>query len=138
MTFGWMTSGVTETLDRRGGRVNHTIQRELGILIAEELNDPRLSPMTSVTHVDVNRDLSIAKVYVTVLGADAEREDSLEALRSATTRLQMLVSQRIEIRKMPRLTFILDDQLQTGADMDQLIDKVIAEDSRRHSDRHNS
>ncbi|HAG55344.1 MAG TPA: 30S ribosome-binding factor RbfA [Dehalococcoidia bacterium] len=125
-------------MDRRGGRVNHTIQRELGILIAEELNDPRLSPMTSVTHVDVNRDLSIAKVYVTVLGADAEREDSLEALRSATTRLQMLISQRIEIRKMPRLTFILDDQLQTGADMDQLIDKVIAEDSRRHSDRHNS
>lgn len=125
-------------MDRRGGRVNHTIQRELGILIAEELNDPRLSPMTSVTHVDVNRDLSIAKVYVTVLGADTEREDSLEALRSATTRLQMLISQRIEIRKMPRLTFILDDQLQTGADMDQLIDKVIAEDSRRHSDRHNS
>ncbi|HIN15196.1 MAG TPA: 30S ribosome-binding factor RbfA [Dehalococcoidia bacterium] len=125
-------------MDRRGGRGNHTIQRELGILIAEELNDPRLSPMTSVTHVDVNRDLSIAKVYVTVLGADAEREDSLEALRSATTRLQMLISQRIEIRKMPRLTFILDDQLQTGADMDQLIDKVIAEDSRRHSDRHNS
>ena len=125
-------------MDRRGGRVNHTIQRELGILIAEELNDPRLSPMTSVTYVDVNRDLSIAKVYVTVLGADAEREDSLEALRSATTRLQMLISQRIEIRKMPRLTFILDDQLQTGADMDQLIDKVIAEDSRRHSDRHNS
>ena len=125
-------------MDRRGGRVNHTIQRELGILIAEELNDPRLSPMTSVTHVDVNRDLSIAKVYVTVLGADAEREDSLEALRSATTRLQMLISQRIEIRKMPRLTFILDDQLQTGADMNQLIDKVIAEDSRRHSDRHNS
>lgn len=125
-------------MDRRGGRVNHTIQRELGILIAEELNDPRLSPMTSVTHVDVNRDLSIAKVYVTVLGADAEREDSLEALRSATTRLQMLISQRIEIRKMPRLTFILDDQLQTGADMEQLIDKVIAEDSRRHSDRHNS
>ena len=125
-------------MDRRGGRVNPTIQRELGILIAEELNDPRLSPMTSVTHVDVNRDLSIAKVYMTVLGADAEREDSLEALRSATTRLQMLISQRIEIRKMPRLTFILDDQLQTGADMDQLIDKVIAEDSRRHSDRHNS
>ena len=125
-------------MDRRGGRVNHTIQRELGILIAEELNDPRLSPMTSVTHVDVNRDLSIAKVYVTVLGADAEREDSLRALRAATTRLQIVISQRIEIRKMPRLTFILDDQLQTGADMEQLIDKVIAEDSRRHSDRHNS
>jgi ribosome-binding factor A len=94
--------------------------------------------MTSVTQVEVNRDLSIAKTYVTVLGTDEERENSLEALRSAATRLQMLISQRIEIRKMPRLTFILDDQLQTGADMDQLIDKAIAEDSRRHSDRHNS
>jgi len=125
-------------LDRRGGRVNHTIRRELGTLISEELNDPRLSPMTSVTQVEVNRDLSIAKTYVTVLGTDEERENSLEALRSAATRLQMLISQRIEIRKMPRLTFILDDQLQTGADMDQLIDKAIAEDSRRHSDRHNS
>jgi len=125
-------------LDRRGGRVNHTIQRELGTLISEELNDPRLSPMTSVTQVEVNRDLSIAKAYITVLGTDEERENSLEALRSAATRLQMLISQRIEIRKMPRLTFILDDQLQTGADMDQLIDKAIAEDSRRHSDRHNS
>ena len=124
-------------MNRRGGRVNHTIRRELGTLI-EDLNDPRLSPLTSVTLVDVNRDLSIAKVYVTVLGTDEERELSLEALRSAATRLQMLVSQQIEIRKMPRLTFILDDQLQTGADMNKLIDRAIAEDSRRHADRHSS
>lgn len=123
-------------MDRRGGRVNHTIRRELGSLI-EELNDPRLSVMTSVTSVDVNRDLSIAKVYVTVLGTEEEQELSLEALRSAAIRLQMLVSKRIEIRKMPRLTFILDDQLQSGADMNQLIDQAIAEDSRRHADRHN-
>ena len=123
-------------MDRRGGRVNHTIRRELGSLI-EELSDPRLAVMTSVTSVDVNRDLSIAKVYVTVLGTEEEQELSLEALRSSAIRLQMLVSKRIEIRKMPRLTFILDDQLQSGADMNQLIDQAIAEDSRRHADRHN-
>ncbi len=94
--------------------------------------------MTSVTHVDVNRDLSIAKVYVTILGTDEERELSLRALRSAATHMQITISHRIEIRKMPRLTFILDDQLQTGADMNQLIDQAIAEDSRRHSDRRGS
>ena len=125
-------------MNRRGGRVNHTIRRELGTLISEELNDPRLSAMTSVTHVDVNRDLSIARVYITVLGTEEERELSLKALRSAATRLQITISHRIEIQKMPRLTFIIDDQLQTGADMDQLIDKTIAEDSRRYSDRHSS
>ena len=121
-------------MDRRGERVNHTIQRELGNLI-EELSDPRLSPMTSVTSVDVNRDLSIARVYVSVFGTEEERELSLEALRSAATRLRIEISQQIVIRKMPKLTFIMDDTMQTGADMDQLIDQAIAEDSRRHSDR---
>ncbi|MDG0867794.1 30S ribosome-binding factor RbfA [Candidatus Lucifugimonas marina] len=122
---------------RRGGRVNHTIQRELGSLI-EELSDPRLSPMTSVTSVDVNRDLSMAKVHVSVLGTEQEREDTLEALRSAATRLRMELSQRIVIRKMPRLSFYSDDTMQTGADMDQLIDRVMSEDSRRFADRDGS
>jgi ribosome-binding factor A len=123
--------------ERRGGRVNHTIQRELGALI-EELSDPRLSPMTSVTGVEVNRDLSMAKVFVSVLGTDEERESTLEALRSAATRLRMDISQRIVIRKMPRLSFFSDDTMQTGADMDQLIDRVLGEDSRRHADRDGS
>ena len=123
--------------DRRGGRVNHTIQRELGVLI-EELSDPRLSPMTRVTGVEVNRDLSMAKVHVSVLGTEEEREDTLAALRSAATRLRMEISSRIVIRKMPRLSFFIDDTMQSGADMDQLIDQVLSEDSRRHADRDGS
>jgi len=121
-------------LTRRGERVNHTIQRELGVLI-EGLNDPRLSPVISVTAVEVNRDLSVAKVYVSVLGTDMERSDAIDGLRSAANRLRMEVSNRIVIRTMPKLSFFPDDTLQTGADIDQLIDRVIAQDSRRHSDR---
>ena len=121
-------------MTRRGERVNHTIQKELGVLI-EGLNDPRLSPVISVTAVEVNRDLSIAKVYVSVLGSDIERSDAIDALRSAASRLRMEVSKRIVIRTMPKLSFFSDDTLQTGADVDQLIDRVIAQDSRRHSDR---
>ena len=126
--------GVLEALSRRGERINLTIQRELGLLISGELNDPRLSPMTSVTRVHVNRDLSIAKVFVSVLGDDEQRELSLKALRSAATHLRMGISQRIVIRKMPRLSFVLDGQLEAGADMDRLIDQVIASDRRRHAD----
>ena len=121
-------------MTRRGERVNHTIQRELGVLI-EGLNDPRLSKVISVTAVEVNRDLSVAKVYVSVLGTDMDRSDAIEGLRSAANRLRMEVSKRIVIRTMPRLSFFSDDTLQTGADIDQLIDRVIAQDSRRHSDR---
>ncbi|MQF82210.1 MAG: 30S ribosome-binding factor RbfA [SAR202 cluster bacterium] len=121
-------------MTRRGERVNHTIQRELGVLI-EGLNDPRLSKVISVTAVEVNRDLSVAKVYVSVLGTDMDRSDAIDGLRSAANRLRMEVSKRIVIRTMPKLSFFSDDTLQTGADIDQLIDQVIAQDSRRHSDR---
>ena len=121
-------------MTRRGERVNHTIQRELGVLI-EGLNDPRLSPVISVTAVDVNRDLTVAKIYVSVLGTDEQRSDAIDGLRSAASRLRMEVSNRIVIRTMPKLSFFSDDTLQTGADIDQLIDRVIAQDSRRHSDR---
>ena len=121
-------------MTRRGERVNHTIQRELGVLI-EGLNDPRLSPVISVTAVEVNRDLSVAKVYVSLLGTDIERSDAIDGLRSAANRLRMEVSNRIVIRTMPKLSFFSDDTLKTGADIDQLIDRVIAQDSRRHSDR---
>ncbi|KAA1294556.1 MAG: 30S ribosome-binding factor RbfA [SAR202 cluster bacterium] len=121
-------------MTRRGERVNHTIQRELGVLI-EGLNDPRLSKVISVTAVEVNRDLSVAKVYVSVLGTDMDRSDAIDGLRSAANRLRMEVSKRIVIRTMPKLSFFSDDTLQTGADIDQLIDRVIAQDSRRHSDR---
>jgi ribosome-binding factor A len=123
--------------ERRGGRINHTIQRELGPLI-EGLSDPRLSSMTSVTSVDVNRDLSVAKVYVSIFGTEEERASALEALRSAATRLRMAISQRIEIRTMPKLSFYADLTMQTGADMEQLIDRVMGEDSRRYSDRDGS
>ena len=125
-------------MDPKGERVNHTIQRELGILITDELSDPRLSPMTSVTGVDVNRDLSIAKVYISVLGTDEEKGQSIEALRSAASRLRTEIAQRIRIRKMPRLSFILDNQMQSGADMEALIDQVMSEDSRRYTDRQDS
>ncbi len=121
-------------MTRRGERVNHTIQRELGVLI-EGLNDPSLSKVISVTAVEVNRDLSVAKVYVSVLGADMDRSDAIDGLRSAANRLRMEISKRIVIRTMPKLSFFSDDTLQTGADIDQLIDRVIAQDSRRHSDR---
>ena len=121
-------------MTRRVERVNHTIQKELGVLI-EGLSDPRLSPVISVTAVEVNRDLSVAKVYVSVLGSDIERSNVIDALRSAASRLRMEVSKRIVIRTMPKLSFFSDDTLQTGADVDQLIDRVIAQDSRRHSDR---
>ena len=64
-------------------RVNALLREEIGSVLAGELNDPRISPMASVTRVETSRDLSFARVYVSVLGTDQEKADTMQALAAA-------------------------------------------------------
>ncbi len=109
-------------------RVNFTLRRELGNLVATEVNDPRLSELTSITDVDCSPDLGTARVYVSVLGDDQNRTSSIEALQSAAGRLQKLLKRRVRMRRTPALTFMSDTRIEDGADMLALIDKVKRED----------
>ncbi|MEX0762743.1 MAG: 30S ribosome-binding factor RbfA [Dehalococcoidia bacterium] len=118
-------------MSRRTERVNFTLRRELGALISEELNDPRLAQITSVTHVDVSPDLKTARVYISVLGDDAEKAASMEALESAAGLLRNALRDRIRIRYTPSLRFLPDTTIEAGAEMLALIDQVADEDRRR-------
>jgi ribosome-binding factor A len=118
-------------LSRRTERVNFTLRRELGALISEELNDPRLAQITSVTRVDVSPDLKTARVYISVLGDDAEKLASMEALESAAGLLRNALRDRVRIRYTPSLRFLPDTTIEAGAEMLALIDKVADEDRRR-------
>ena len=112
-------------------RVNVTLRRELGALITEELKDPRLSPMTSITQVRCSPDLREATVYVSVLGEEKEREDALKALESAAGMLRNSLGDRVRMRYIPRLRFVSDKHLADAAEMLALIDRVVAEDRER-------
>jgi ribosome-binding factor A len=112
----------------RTRRVSEQIQRELAELIRGEIKDPRLG-MVSVTGAEVSRDLAYAKVYVTILADDSRVEESLRVLNRASGFLRQRLGQRMIIRVVPQLRFILDRSLERGARMSSLIDEAVKSDS---------
>ena len=110
----------------RSDRLASQIHRELSALIRNELKDPRLH-QPSILDVQVTRDLSLAKVFFSVLDPEHSAE-SQQALNHAAGFLQRELGKVIKSRSTPRLSFIFDDTDIRGRSMDELIDSVIAKD----------
>ena len=113
----------------RTRRVGEQLQRELAGLIREELKDPRLG-MVSVSAVQVSRDLSHAKVYVSVLGTEEQAVASIAVLKHAAGYLRHKLGKQLHIRVIPELHFFHDRSLEEGARMGALINRAIASDRR--------
>ncbi|WP_168122210.1 30S ribosome-binding factor RbfA [Paenibacillus sp. HB172176] len=107
----------------RVGRVSEQIKKELSQIIQTELKDPRLGFIT-VTGVETTSDLSQAKVYLSVLGSDEQREDSLKALDSATGFLRSELGKRMKLRHTPVLVFKFDSSIEYGSRIESLIDDL--------------
>jgi ribosome-binding factor A len=116
----------------RSERLASQIQRELARLIQTDLKDPRLS-MPSILEVQVSKDLSHARVYFSVLDAEAAA-DSLEALHSASGYLQREIGKTLKSRVTPRLNFVYDDTNIRGRQMSDLIDSALASDRNKAGD----
>jgi ribosome-binding factor A len=111
----------------RTRRVGEQIQRELADLIRNEIKDPRVG-MVSVTAVIVTRDLSHAKVYVSVLGNAEQTDASVKVLGNAAGFLRHKLGKILHIRVIPELRFYLDRSLEEGSRMGALINEAIASD----------
>jgi ribosome-binding factor A len=101
-------------------RVNEAIREILGDAIATELKDPRIGFVT-VTDVDTSPDLRAARVYVSVLGSEEERESSLEGLRSSHGVLQKKIATGMRMKRTPTLTFEYDDTAERGDRITRLL-----------------
>ena len=109
----------------RSERVGDEIRRVLADLIQHEIKDPRLPPMVSVISVEASRDLSHAKVYISILGDEKDKENGILALRSAAGYLRREVASRIRLRVAPELHLIFDDSIERGIRLTKLIDDVM-------------
>lgn len=116
----------------RARRIAELLQRELATLISRELNDPRLG-MPTVTAVDLSRDLSNAKVFVTALGTDDAVADTLKALNCAAGFLRRCLGKRLDMRSTPKLHFQIDTSVKRGAELSNLIDQAVAFDNKTRS-----
>ncbi|HQT00955.1 MAG: ribosome-binding factor A [Hydrogenophilales bacterium 16-64-46] len=113
----------------RARRIADQIQRELPELIRQEVKDPRVGMLT-ITEVDVNRDMEFAKVYFTTLGGETEHAACLQGLQRASGFLRSQLSHRMQLRVVPKLTFVYDRSVEHGMALTQLIETAIAEDAR--------
>jgi len=101
-------------------RVNEAIREILADAIATELKDPRIGFVT-VTDVDTSPDLRAARVYVSVLGSEAERESSLAGLRSSHGVLQRKIATGMRMKRTPTLTFEYDETAERGDRITRLL-----------------
>jgi ribosome-binding factor A len=108
-------------------RVNEAIREVVGEHIAGDLKDPRIAFVT-VTAVETSPDLSHARVYVSVMGTTAERDDTLTALQAAHGFLQARVGEELRMKRTPRLAFVHDDSIQRGMRISELIDREVGEE----------
>jgi ribosome-binding factor A len=117
----------------RTRRVGEQVQRELAAMIRDEIKDPRLG-LVSVTAVMVSRDLSHAKVFVSVLGDAEQTAASVRVLKNAAGFLRHRLGKILHIRVIPELRFYLDRSLEEGARMGALINAAIASDKGNADD----
>ena len=102
-------------------RVNEAVREVLSARIAEGLNDPRIGFVT-LTSVETSPDLRHARVYVSVLGDESERADTLAALDSAHGLLQQAIARELRMKRTPTLRFVFDESIERGMRISELLD----------------
>jgi len=108
----------------RPERVAERIKREAADILESQIRDPRVTGMVSVTDVEVTQDLSYARIYVSVLASSTPVDDVLRVLQSAAPFVRRQLAPRLELREVPQIRFLLDDSIERGARVDELLRKI--------------
>lgn len=109
---------------RRMERVNGLLREEIAGLLASQVNDPRLKGLITVTQVRTASDLRSARVYVSVMGNDAIRQEALEGIQSSASYLRRELRNRVSLRYVPFMTFVLDDAMVEADRLMKIIDDL--------------
>ena len=110
----------------RPERVAQRIKREAADILETTLRDPRLSGMMSITDVEVTHDLSMARVYVSILKEGEARDQAMEALASAAGFVRRQLAPRLGLREVPELRFVLDTSIEQGARVEEILRRLAA------------
>ena len=110
-------------------RVNNLIRREISELLQRQVKDPRLGGFVAVTEVSTSPDLRYAKVFVSFMGSEDERQETLRGLEAATGFFRNKLSRNLRLRRIPELSFHWDDSIERGAHLLHLIDEVSADNA---------
>jgi ribosome-binding factor A len=111
----------------RGSRINEEVKKELSNIIRNDLKDPRISAMVSITNVSVTKDLRYAKVYVSIFGKAEEKESTLIALKNSSGFLRRELGNRMNLRLTPQIIIELDESLEHSMHIEKLLHEIKGE-----------
>lgn len=124
-----MRTRVNKTVNRTD-RLNPEFQREIYDIITRRLKNPLVTEMFSVLRVDCTKDLSHAKVYISVYSASEEKKNAtFKAIKSDAKKIRHELSRSMHIRTVPELNFVLDDSMEYSAKMDKLFSEITYSDN---------
>ncbi len=109
----------------RTARISEEMKKEISSIIRNELKDPRVPEMISITGVDVTKDLRMAKIFVSILGTEQEKKNAILGLKSAAGFVRREIAQRLRLRYTPELLFELDNSIERGVYITKLINDTV-------------
>ncbi|HZG42930.1 MAG TPA: 30S ribosome-binding factor RbfA [Longimicrobium sp.] len=113
---------------RRTDRINEQLKQEISLLIRDQVRDPRVG-LATITAVQTSPELDHAKVYITALGDEAEREEILVGLRSAAPFIRRELGKSLQMRRIPELHFEIDRVLAEAMRIEQLLREALPYDA---------
>ncbi len=110
-------------------RINSLIRQEISELLRRQVKDPRLGNLIAVTDVSTSPDLKHAKIFVSRIGSEEEKQETLSVLAAASGFFRNELAKRLRLRHIPELNFQRDDSIERGDYLLQLIDEVSSNSS---------
>ncbi len=115
-------------MSHRIERINNLIRQEISELLQRQVKDPRLGTFIAVTEVSTSPDLKFAKVFVSRISNQAEKEETMQALEAAAGFLRKSLMKNLRLRRVPDLHFYWDDSIERADRLFRLLDQASAED----------
>ena len=104
--------------------IESEFKRALSDIIKNDIKDPRVSEMTSVTRIEITRDLMYAKAYISIFDTDKKKKSTIDVLTHAQHHIKNEIGARINIRRLPEITFILDSSIEYSDRIAEILKKV--------------
>ncbi|OGB88351.1 ribosome-binding factor A [candidate division WOR-1 bacterium RIFCSPLOWO2_02_FULL_46_20] len=116
-------------------RVAELIKKEISGIIREDVSDPRIG-FVSITRVDVSSDLENAKVFISILGGENVKKESMHGLQSATNFIRGKLGNLLEMRLVPEIRFVRDDSLEKASQVLGIISKIGKGEHEENTSQH--
>ena len=116
---------------KRTDRLNSLLQEVIAEVIMREIRNPKISTLITIKKVEITKDLHHAKVYISMLGSDLEKKQTLKALKTAAGYISVQAAKKVVMKCFPALTFHLDATLENEIRIHNLLEKIHEEQQSR-------